>query len=1214
MQPEVPPKNSESKTLGTRVFDLLPEFVSGKTYDRERIAESLLSQVRKEPKKINKSLRDRVVEAVFLSEDIDPSMKVEIFKHLGEHELVESLGYGENGRERTGKENPESLKDLKKRIGRLLPEAVSDVIRHKGKGFSVKTNIARFFLGNREKILDLILEKEEGMDGWERDSEKNKQKVIAILRNVTDGELQSLDAPDGFREFLGVVADSIEAHVPTTIDSNSHKSEEKTADQGSSGKDGQEAGTGASSEKEMGGSNESKAGNRGNEEIVKGGGDDATDTVSASGAEEASPGSIDWGAVKVEFDRSGGEVTKERERKKDEGELKAELEAAKREWSSKQEMDAARKSFDEETEQLKKRDKLAERLGAVKDFRELMVLLNNPEFPGIQGSDMFYSGEELWKRASEAMRTGDMKYLTRSHGFRDTVDRLFRDTVDRLLNGGQDDRTGTAKEDSIIEGLGVVSDVEEIPDEPLSSAESAIAKRNAPSEEEVARELEEARRTADRGTEALVDGRESSPDQEQKKEERESIETLRNRVAGLKEAADKARDAYLRLKRRNESKWYDVRKYLFRTKENQAAIPDNLAEEIQSMEANWKHALTEYKDARLLLAKREFQESPDGKRRTHGEVMADALQEMEFSSSIENYNAWKNSAWGEKKEASWFLRALGKTEEWAEEYRKLDWKKRIAVSAAVAGIGITGAVVGSAGIAGIGVAGGFALRLLGSYGAGRGIYEFLETRANRKLTEGHEASLEAAKEFPAFRVLELRTRDYAEKMVQNLAQAEKENRRRARIGVVSGVALFTVGSAFAYRSAIADMAGKVKGLFVPGMPEAASGSGRDSVVPSVGETPVISKAPLSEGTWGATTSEQKQNILKNLRVPGPDEAKINSISTPSQLESVEMKVIPKGISIEKVLGGNAEAHRQYLAFLNKLAEERGGEKAKLDALFQKGMRPGDRILTVPGTDGNPRIVGIERLGKGGGTYFLKGYEGLQSGVHAAVSEAEQAVGDATQNVDKPLTVERFEEVRLGANERGVDLKVDLMKPIPPGSDAVKGAALAGGSLAAGALFGRAAVLDREGSRGNSKAVGENGGKAEEKGNEGMYGFGFEKIFRLKEVHGRAREAFKRLREISVSQIDVTAKTADTRKEICRILFDASEQELESSGVLERDFQDVLNLKPENKNDFFALQILFRDSGDMLPLERILFRPSREVVDIVVERFLTGKIPDRIYNS
>ncbi len=130
----------------------------------------------------------------------------------------------------------------------------------------------------------------------------------------------------------------------------------------------------------------------------------------------------------------------------------------------------------------------------------------------------------------------------------------------------------------------------------------------------------------------------------------------------------------------------------------------------------------------------------------------------------------------------------------------------------------------------------------------------------------------------------------------------------------------------------------------------------------------------------------------------------------------------------------------------------------------------------------------------------------------------------------------------------------------------------------------------------------------------MYGFGFEKIFRLKEVHGRAREAFKRLREISVSQIDVTAKTADTRKEICRILFDASEQELESSGVLERDFQDVLNLKPENKNDFFALQILFRDSGDMLPLERILFRPSREVVDIVVERFLTGKIPDRIYNS
>lgn len=46
----------------------------------------------------------------------------------------------------------------------------------------------------------------------------------------------------------------------------------------------------------------------------------------------------------------------------------------------------AQETFDEETEKLKNHDKLAERFRDAKNFDELLVLLSDPEFPGIQGS------------------------------------------------------------------------------------------------------------------------------------------------------------------------------------------------------------------------------------------------------------------------------------------------------------------------------------------------------------------------------------------------------------------------------------------------------------------------------------------------------------------------------------------------------------------------------------------------------------------------------------------------------------------------------------------------------------------------------------------------------------------------------------------------------------------------------------------------------------
>lgn len=474
---------------------------------------------------------------------------------------------------------------------------------------------------------------------------------------------------------------------------------------------------------------------------------------------------------------------------------------------------------------------------------------------------------------------------------------------------------------------------------------------------------------------------------EPKGDSRETLLELKSRVEALKKVADEKRSEYLRLKRRNEAKWYDVRKYFFRTKQEKQTLPQNLIKEIQYKETEWKHSLTEYSETHLLLAKRESLEARDGQKRTTGEVMAGALNEMKFRNSIENYNAWKDASWGDRDD-SWFTRALGRTEKWAEEYRKLDWKKRVAISAVVTGVSVSGAVLGSVGLAGLGAGGMLVLRILGSYGVGRGVYEFSEARANKKTLEYNEKALSAFKsgEGLDFEALEFQIKNYADRTVRDLDRAVKENQRRIRMGALSGVALFTVGNVFAYRDAIQDFAGQVSSEATKFFEQMKIITGLEdlSAVPvSIAGAPIDQSVEVaSAANTGAVEGVTNSAHAAGAAVKGVAEIPASSANTTEDMLRAAKQLTNDGqVRGVPLSGAGAVEAVPPVSGAGELASETAGKIVE-DKANEIGQ------VLVAGRDGNS----FERM------FQNAGYDGAAS--HRAVLRFMEETGITQEKMDK----------------------------------------------------------------------------------------------------------------------------------------------------------------------------------------------------------------------
>ena len=262
----------------------------------------------------------------------------------------------------------------------------------------------------------------------------------------------------------------------------------------------------------------------------------------------------------------------------------------------------AKEDFDAETEQLRTRDKLAERFGRVKNFDELLLILNDPEFPGIQGSKEFYDGDDLKRILDRARKTGVTDALTRTHGLRDTVERLLKQ--ERSESEG---KIGQLKEDKIVEGFGVVDGA--VPEIPVIEDGLNASPASGGSAE-----------NRDRKRIPETEGKEGEKSSD---ENPESLASLQSEADRLKKEADEAQRLLSDYRDRMGSIWERLKQYFpsLRKKEE----PPSIVDEQKVLERDWHFKLKLYENAQAKLAKREA--SDKLKREKVSEVAAEAIRD-----------------------------------------------------------------------------------------------------------------------------------------------------------------------------------------------------------------------------------------------------------------------------------------------------------------------------------------------------------------------------------------------------------------------------------------------------------------------------------------------------------------------------------------------------------------------------------------------------------
>lgn len=497
--------------------------------------------------------------------------------------------------------------------------------------------------------------------------------------------------------------------------------------------------------------------------------------------------------------------------------------------------------------------------------------------------------------------------------------------------------------------------------------------------------------------------RNQNSQESKKKGDSEELENLRNRVSALKGETVEARGLYFHVKRQEEGGWKKVKKYFPFLKTTESSLGD-----MERRKGIWNEKLTEYKNAKIELVKREAAASgATGKE--IGAVMAEAIRELDLRGSIENYNAWKDASWGNKKD-SWFLRAMGRAKNWGESYRKLDWKKKILLSGAAVGLGVAGVAAGSVAAIGIGAAGGTLLRLLGSYGAGRGSYELLEGYANRSLIRKKEEELSSVQEKEDVNFLEERMRDYAKKTQEDFERRIQSNRKRVIASVALGSLLFIGGTAFS----LAHAASAAEGVADGGRASEAVQKIIDARGASIsGNVSSVSEAVTNSGPAAGTVA--KGAVETVAQTPGAgglasdvagsgmiDHGRAAEIAGEIGKSFSETATVPKGgsfegVLIEKLMGDGASneeagklAHRAML----DLAEKTGKPFE-----FFNHIRPGAEIQYEIGSDGSLHVFGVTR--KAGGEVIKRVAESVSGGTSSPASVVQESTPLQSKSLDIP---------------------------------------------------------------------------------------------------------------------------------------------------------------------------------------------------------------------
>ena len=756
--------------------------------------------------------------------------------------------------------------------------------------------------------------------------------------------------------------------------------------------------------------------------------------------------------------------------------------------------------------------------------------------------------------------------------------------------------------------------------------------------------------------------RNQNSQESKKKGDSEELENLRNRVSALKGETVEARGLYFHVKRQEEGGWKKVKKYFPFLKTTESSSGD-----MERRKGIWNEKLTEYKNAKIELVKREATASgATGKE--IGAVMAEAIRELDLRGSIENYNAWKDASWGNKKD-SWFLRAMGRAKDWGESYRKLDWKKKILLSSAAVGLGVAGVAAGSVAAIGIGAAGGTLLRLLGSYGAGRGSYEFLEGYANKSLIQRKEEELSNVQEKEDVSFLEERMRDYAKKTQEDFERRIQSNRKRVMASVALGSLLFIGGTAFslAHAASAAEHAadgGKVVGVVqqvLDTKPAGLSGSVSEVVANSGPTAGTVVKgaaetAAQTPGTGGLTPDAVGTGVIDH-DVAAEIVGKIGKNIS-------ETSIVPEGSSFERVLSERLtetgipkeEAGKLVHRAMLDLAEKTGKPFE-----FFNHIRPGAEIQYEIGSDRSLHVFGVTR--KAGGEVIKRVAESVSGETSSSASVLRESTPLQPKSLDIPNASSPIKTLPLASSPEIPTATIESPLPVPEvvsADQAVssseppdafdkygKGVAVAGAAIGAVAsAVGGGALIKAEVSemRARRKAQQEAMRKKEieeeiedtRKKNsdiEATQKRANEVIDQVLSIASFPDDRKKFLREVQ-DRYGVYGDTypseeafRDTMGKIAGVLF-GSEAVLQNEDILgnmfltvaqrgvfsEKEKESLEELRRGIRNGYSVFQGLFLRTGERIPKEKVEGLRVGDVLRLFTERFLTGKMPEELRGS
>lgn len=683
-----------------------------------------------------------------------------------------------------------------------------------------------------------------------------------------------------------------------------------------------------------------------------------------------------------------------------------------------------------------------------------------------------------------------------------------------------------------------------------------------------------------------------------------ALEELYRQEEVLRRECNEKGERYARVCGRNDSlrhKIFSKLPFLRKTIEMQDE------QKIAEMKVDYERSLSELRQVRVEIAKQEAEANGESESEVR-KAMANELLFLDKGEAIRIAGLWSEEKRTDRRKS----KALRVAEDLTKWYRSLPTSTKIGVGLALFGASLlTGKSVPLFILA-------IAPRLGGAASLTESLGEIFGNRAFEQEIErmGREKEIDANQEWSENDLKAFLRNETA--VTRKFDDYRKRISKQSKYLAGGGLALFLGGTAVSAAGLLQAMEQVSDGGGAMDAIRSATTQTHNITIPA---QPVVGAiSPLDASSEGAS------GMLSDSALQGSHATEIaNKIAETIEGShpAVRELVVGAKSSLEGIMNvsgfSDGDSHLAYLHFLEEMKTQ-GEDTAALDKLLQHGVRAGDTI-SVEMVDGKPRIVGIERAGVW--KHFLQSFtEGnAQSPTSSNVSELSNsnstlgAMPNDILNEKLPASAGNLiQEARDMQNHLPQWAPQTPIEQSTEPSSTVPVSAVSAEEMSTAKTIGKVSASIVAGSAGLAGAGVVNRRlqkrKHEKKSNLKQESLDtendlfFRKIFSIQNLHGRARESFKNIRDYFVSSpTDDLFRRTLVRKELCQILLDESENRL-SDDFLREPFWTVMG---SNKQEFLVLQALFEKTGEKFPWD-IQYRSADDVLNLFAERFVTGKLP------